>query len=167
MEVNSSEMGMIYLVPEGTENDMITIRSNAIDSIVLEGGVSINIPISGFENGAYWLYARDSVNNLSEPAIFTVYGVGVDLPGVQQISLYPNPMLELATLELSLKEPASLWIFLYDSRGREVRREYSGTFDAGAQIITLHRNGMEGGLYLLKVLGDSGILYSGKLLISN
>ncbi len=165
LEVNSSEVGMIYLVPEGTEEDMITIRSNAIDSILVEGGVSINMPISGFENGAYWLYARDSINNLSEPAVFTVYGVGVDLSVVQQISLYPNPMLEIATLELSLKEPASLWIILYDSRGREVRREFSGSFQGGAQTITLHRNELEGGFYLLKVMGDSGMLYSGKLLI--
>ncbi len=167
LELNSSEVGMIYLVPEGTENDMITIRSNTIDSISVEGGVSINMPIYGFENGGYWLYARDSVNNLSEPAVFTVYGVGVNLSVVQECTLYPNPMLEFTTLEFTLREASSLWIILYDSRGREVRRESSGNFNTGAQTITLFRNGMEGGLYLLKVVGDSGMLYSGKLLIRN
>jgi len=129
--------------------------------------VSINMPISGFENGAYWLYARDSVNNLSEPAVFTVYGVGVNLSVVQECTLYPNPMLEFTTLEFTLREASSLWIILYDSRGREVRREFSGNFRGGAQTITLHRNELEGGFYLLKVMGDSGILYSGKLLIRN
>ena len=165
LELSSSEEGMIYLVPEGTESNIGIIRSSAIDSMAVDGGVSLSIPISGIENGTYWFYARDSVNNLSEPAVFTVFGVGISTQLADQVSLYPNPMDLATTLKFTLKEAGSLWVILYDSRGVEVRREFLGDLNEGAQQIPLRRKDLPGGLYLIKLWGQPGMLFTGRLLI--
>ena len=167
LEVLSSEEGVIYLVPEGCQNMISTIRTLALDSIEVQGGVSVSLPVSGLENGVYWLYARDSVYNLSEPSVFRVYGVGVDQLHAYQFSLYPNPMNQASTLGFTLRKQMALWLVLYDSRGLEVRREYVGVLTEGTQQIILHRKELDGGLYLFKLRGDSGTLFTGRLMIAH
>lgn len=163
----SSEEGVIYLVPEGTTGEIAVIRTASMDSISVEGGEQIVIPISGLDNGVWWLYARDSVNNLSEPASFTVYGVGLKQSIARQFSLHPNPMDQTATFTFRLQESSDVQLLLFDSRGREVRRVSYGTLAPGRESLVLHRDGLPGGLYLYKMEGRQGTLHSGRLMISH
>ncbi len=166
LELISSEDGIVYLVPSGCEGDITTIRSLFMDSLTVEGGVAVSLPISGLENGAYWLYARDSVNNISMPAEFSVYGVGMSPVLLEGFSIYPNPMKESVNFEFTLRESAALWIFLYDSQGVEVRKEFLGELHEGAQQILLQREDLIPGLYLFRLRGKEASLKSGRLIIN-
>jgi hypothetical protein len=89
--VTICEDGMIYLVPEDTERDIAVIREASIDSVSARANTPVGISLFGLENGVYWLYARDSTGNISEPEAFTIIGVGILNTYSEQIKIYPNP----------------------------------------------------------------------------
>ena len=95
----STEDGMIYLIPVDTDQDLLIIRTAAIDSVVATANLAVNIAVTGLENGIYWLYARDSTGNISEPEAFSIIGVGIENASANQISLYPNPAIDQITVQ--------------------------------------------------------------------
>jgi len=99
IEATSSEDGMIYLVPENSDKELETIRGLSLDSISALSNTPVSISLSGLENGVYWLYARDSTGNISEPEAITIMGVGMEymLPGT--FNIYPNPTFDLITIQ--------------------------------------------------------------------
>jgi hypothetical protein len=99
IEVTSSEDGMIFFVPENTEQDMEMILRECIDSVEVLMNTPINIPLEGMENGTYWLYATDTTGNISEPKAFTVMGVGIEQRNTENLRTYPNPTYTLLTIE--------------------------------------------------------------------
>lgn len=98
IETTSSEDGVIYLVPEDTEKDIIAICRECIDSVMVVANSSVNISLDGLENGLYQLYARDATGNLSEPVSFSIMGVGIASSQSDQIRLFPNPFNNLLTI---------------------------------------------------------------------
>lgn len=167
VEAVSSEDGVIYLVTGGTAASLEEIRTASLDSSVVEGEMPVSFMLSGLENGEYWLYARDTVSNLSEPSIVTVYGVGIKQAQVIDYRIYPNPMDQWVTIEFSLEKGASVWLVLYDSRGREVRRESAENLVPGRQNLSFHRKNLAGGLYLLKMETAEGTLFTDRLLLGH
>jgi hypothetical protein len=99
IEVTCTEDGMIYLVPVDTDKDLTIIQGVSIDSVVAVADSAVNVSISGLENGIYWLYARDSTGNLSEPKGFTIMGVGIDNIIAEQIRIFPNPANNQITVQ--------------------------------------------------------------------
>jgi len=97
--VTMSENGFIYLVPEGTENDIDAIRAVCIDSISALAKKSYQLDVSGLDNGVYWFYARDRAGNISEPEAFTIEGVGVENEFREQFRIFPNPVQNLLFIE--------------------------------------------------------------------
>jgi hypothetical protein len=57
------------------------IRGACIDSSVAVSNTPVNIPTEGLDIGNYWLYARDSTGNISEPKAFTLIRI-VHVTGV-------------------------------------------------------------------------------------
>lgn len=55
----STENGMNYLVPPGTEKEIAAIRGASLDSVVTVANINAEIALSGLDNGLYWLYAID------------------------------------------------------------------------------------------------------------
>jgi len=53
--VTSTENGMIYLVPEHTQNDLIIIQGASLDSADAVANLPVNISLWGLYNGVYWL----------------------------------------------------------------------------------------------------------------
>jgi len=100
IEATSSEDGIIYLVNRDTERDLGVIQSVSIDSVVAVSNTPVQVPISGLDYGIYWLYARDSTGNISEPWVFTIIGVGVEYNTDYGIKIYPNPTSDLLTIEI-------------------------------------------------------------------
>ena len=104
IEATSTEDGMIYLVPEDTEKDIVVIRGVSIDSIAAVSNTPVNIPLSGLDNGIYWLYARDSTGNISEPEAFTIMGVGIEYYRAEHIKIYPNPTNTQLNIETGISD---------------------------------------------------------------
>jgi hypothetical protein len=89
---------VIYLVPDSTENDIEVIRRECIDSLDAISNTPVNISIAGLDDGNYWLYARDSTGNISEPKAVTLIRI-VHVTGVT---------LDQHTLELPNGQTAML-----------------------------------------------------------
>jgi len=84
-----------------------------------------------------------------------------DLPHKGEVSIYPNPLHEYATLELpgeSVPENCSLRIM--DISGRIVS---AIPVMQGKSII--HRNGLATGIYIYQLIGDHSIISQGKLYV--
>ncbi len=90
---------MIYLVPESTERDLTIIQGACIDSVVAVANSPVDISLIGLDNELYWLYARDSTGNISKPKAFSIMGVGIEDTFVDQISIYPNPTVDILTIQ--------------------------------------------------------------------
>lgn len=102
LDVTCSEDGVIYLVPEGTGKTLSLILGSVIDSMAIEEGIPAKIPIFDLNNGVYWLYARDTVDNISDHLEFRIMGVGLgSLNAADQFRLYPNPVKDILTIESS------------------------------------------------------------------
>lgn len=80
------------------------------------------------------------------------------------VKLYPNPMIDQATISFdpnSLSAFGEISFLLYDINGREVRK--MERFDV-AQTV-LERGDLRSGMYVYKFLGDNQLLASGKIIL--
>jgi hypothetical protein len=65
------------------------------------------------------------------------------------LSVYPNPSLGEASVEVVLERPEAVRVVVYDVLGREVRRLHEGTLAGGAQRLSL--SGLPAGVYVVRV----------------
>ncbi|MEN8228048.1 MAG: T9SS type A sorting domain-containing protein [Bacteroidota bacterium] len=163
----SSEDGKIYLTVEGTGAELAAIREACIDSVVAMAGVTLDITVSGLENGLYWLYATDSAGNISEPEVITILGVGMGKPMVQQFNIFPNPFSRSTTIQFTLNENQRMKLTVIDSQGRVVSMESLGHFPAGNHTVVFRRDGLSDGLYFFKLENSRGAIRSGRLVIQD
>ncbi len=151
LEVHCSEDARIYLVPEGTGGSADAIRAASIDSMFVHADTAIFMNMGELANGTYWLFGIDSVLNLSQPVPIVVSGVGIDRKQALSFSVYPNPAEEWITLRFTLSEPHMLVIRVWDVTGREVVTEQLGIHPAGKHHATLPVEGLDGGVYLIRL----------------
>jgi hypothetical protein len=100
VEATSSENGIIYLVPKNTPRNLSMIRLVYIDSVTVMANTPVNIARSVLDIGEYWLYARDTLENLSEhKALIITDIIGLKNYKPSHVRLYPNPTNTLITVE--------------------------------------------------------------------
>jgi hypothetical protein len=167
IEVISSEPGMVYLVPEGTVSGIMEIRASSLDSAAVSSEYPLIMPINGLSNGTYWIYAADTVMNISEPASLVILGVGIRSHQLDQLRTYPNPFTTSTTLRFNLHEDQSMTLSVYDNQGHEIRRESLGPLPSGEHSLMIHREGLGQGLYLFRLQNQRGEGYSGSWIIQD
>ena len=90
--VKSSEDGMVYLVPEGTDNRPVAIKFFAIVSMPVAANSPVTIMLDTIDLGVYWLYAADSNENISKHAEFTKeIPDEITIVKIMDTKIYPNP----------------------------------------------------------------------------
>lgn len=160
-----SEAGVVYLVPEQTPGDLLSIRQLMLDSMEVEARKGMDMFLSGYENGVYWLYAADSAENVSEPEELTILGLGIDSEEIREFRVFPNPLVRQAILSFTLDSDQEFWLSLMDSQGRILRKESCGYLDAGQNQIILQRDQLPAGMYFFRLENASGEATSGQLMI--
>lgn len=73
------------------------------------------------------------------------------------LTLWPNPILEQATLEYTLTATSPVAITLFDVLGREVRLLQRSVQIAGTHTLSVSTNGLPAGMYLLRVQTERGV----------
>ncbi len=77
---------------------------------------------------------------------------------------YPNPFSNQTTIQLNTSEHITSWILnVYDINGKLVRTETV----SNSNQITINRNELGDGMYFYQGVSKSGIIGSGKLIITN
>jgi len=147
IDVSSTEDGIIYLVPENTQQDLTDIRGVCLDSIAAVANSAADISLSGLDNGIYWLYGRDEAGNISEPMAFGIFGVGIENMLSGQIRIYPNPANQLIFVET--KETGSYSIEISSMKGQII---HNSNFEGNSYQIDL--SAFQKGVYLITVKSD-------------
>jgi len=144
IKVQSSQDGVIFLVPEDTEKELEKIREAMIDSVIAMAGTDVQLPLSNLANGTYWLYATDLLNQISDPVSFLIYGVSTGHSETEGFKLTPNPVSHNLRIETTFTGPYSLDIYALDGRGvfrtkcagKSILIDFS-SFNCGTYLITI------------------------------
>lgn len=167
IEVISSEDGVVFLVPADTPGEISSIRKVSMDSIEVMAGTAASLLISGMDNGVYWLYASDSAENISEPQVLTILGVGIESSIIQTFSAFPNPFSKQLVFRFTLHADQEISLVLMDSQGRVVRKEIFGPLAAGQNQVILQRDKLPEGIYFFRLEDSEGEGRSGPLMIQD
>lgn len=80
-----------------------------------------------------------------------------DVAANQSFRLFPNPMDESTSLEYFLSSDQPIRISLHDVMGREVRTLHDARMPQGEHRLTINRNGLSTGMYVVRIQVGSSI----------
>jgi hypothetical protein len=144
----STENGIIYLVPENTNGELIDIRTATIDSVENVAFAPTVLSLSGLPNGEYWLYARDSTGNISTPKSFSILGVATEQEEKTHFRIYPNPTEDIIIVET--RESGSYQIKLSYLNGQTIETDHFVSSNYQLDLSSL-----ENGIYLFSIISES------------
>lgn len=110
-----------------------------------------------------WFMAPESqIQSLFEHQVtyYPLFACKADQPVNDEVSLinaYPNPTVNTATLAFS-SEAEDVRVEIFDMMGRRVRTVFSRTLEAGPHQVPITVSGLSTGMYLVKVIKESGDL---------
>jgi len=96
--------------------------------------------------------------------------VGIDeLDGVkEELSVYPNPVVETFMVEFNLSERVDLSIQILDLQGRVVQDLYQGLGNVGDNIFSFNKANLTNGTYFIVIQStDNKIIANEKIIINN
>ena len=73
------------------------------------------------------------------------------------VTVAPNPVVELSTVEFGLAEPADVRVTLHDALGREVAMLASGSFPVGRHQATIEAGPLPAGVYVVRIVGGTEV----------
>lgn len=79
-----------------------------------------------------------------------------EVESVSNLSIYPNPAKDFATISYELKSTSNVQIQVLDAAGRVVATPVNGTYNAGAQQFQISTENMAAGLYNVKIQTETG-----------
>jgi|GEM_PF-860385 len=124
----------------------------------------------------YVVFLQDTISNdilqsaswtasVSVPAP-TVSTVGVkELTNINQVSIFPNPAKEYATVSITLEKASSVGVSIFDITGKQVYTNAETTLDSGTHNMTLNTSEFASGTYVVEIKANGATLKE-KLLIS-
>lgn len=74
---------------------------------------------------------------------------------ISNISLYPNPVNNLATVDLNLDEPATVTITVYDITGKVAANVYSGEMNSGKNTVKINTTDLPAGIYFTTIVSNN------------
>ncbi|MCX6286506.1 MAG: T9SS type A sorting domain-containing protein [Bacteroidetes bacterium] len=90
-------------------------------------------------------------------------------PGPAQaanLKVYPNPVVDIFSLEFSLEGAATLTVNIMDENGKLVRMLYEGKGYQGKNIFTFNKANLKPGIYFIILMSDKTVLKNEKIIIS-
>jgi hypothetical protein len=78
-----------------------------------------------------------------------------ELPVDEKVILYPNPMDELGILEFTVPAQQNVSVNLYSMEGKWLRSIYNQELAAGQQKAAISGNGLESGIYIVRIKGET------------
>jgi len=73
-----------------------------------------------------------------------------------ELSVFPNPMSDKATIKFSIQKSEPVKIELYGLQGKKIKTIAEGNFDAGNHWCVLQKESLSGGMYFLMMRTNSG-----------
>lgn len=91
ISVSSNREGTVYLVPMNTVKDIDSIVDVQYMYVQVKAYEYVDIDVSGLSNGAYYLYARDMNDELSNASSIIIQRVYMEAFSKEHFNIFPNP----------------------------------------------------------------------------
>lgn len=159
--VMTTEDATVYLVPDGTLPDAITIRTTAVSFSTATAYKQTNISTSALNVGDYMVYAIDNSNNISEASkvIMLQYPLNSKLLSHDsEIKVKFNQASQI----IYVKSTRNIsQINLYNIVGKKVgsKKCYGNSFE-------FQTNGLISGLYLVQMFEGNGTFTTQKVIVN-
>jgi len=101
------------------------------------------------------------IDTYAEP--LSDFASGESLGGVK---CFPNPFSDFTTIEFETAASQNIRLTIFDSHGREVRRQQFENFAQGVNQIQFQKDELKPGIYLFKLENDKGDFETGRMVIS-
>jgi len=82
------------------------------------------------------------------------------------LNIYPNPVIDIFSLEFSLTEASPLTIKIIDASGKLVKNLFEGKGYSGKNILTFNKANLKPGIYFIILMSDETVLKNEKLIIA-
>lgn len=144
-----------YDIEKKEDNTFVTLAS--LDGIAQpSGNQSYEIKLDNLDNGLHTFRLRqrnsDTSYSISEEVEVIV---GLEA-GIIVESLYPNPLVNTATLRLATADEQHISVWLYNALGRRVKLLFNGRVPAlSVQRIYLDAASLSSGSYFIQIMGES------------
>lgn len=123
---------------------------------------------SGYGAGSYTIIDNDSTvivssngkyNSGEKKDIKLVSSIGLNdvENNISSINVYPNPVKDIATLDITLSESSNATIQVVDLMGRTVIDLGIKSFKAGQSSIELNTTNLSNGMYFVKINSNNGV----------
>ena len=123
---------------------------------------------SGYGVGGYTIIDNDSTiivssngkyNSGEKKDIKLVSSIGLNdvENNISSINVYPNPVKDIATLDITLSESSNATIQVVDLMGRTLIDLGTKSFKAGQNSIELNTTNLSNGMYFVKINSNNGI----------
>lgn len=83
-----------------------------------------------------------------------------------KVKVYPNPVVDIWTIELDLEEQGALAVYVYDMQGKKVRDVYERTVRVGESIFSFNKNGLTNGTYMVRITLNNKIVSNEKIVVA-
>ena len=160
----SNDCGANWLVRRNISSNQIATAPNTTGNFVPTAAQWTTIDITNIASSYYvsnfmfkFEYTNGGGNHLYIDDI-NLQGTFVGVDDINQnisgLSIFPNPTIGSATVRFSLTSSTNARVTMLDMLGREVSVIANGTLSAGEQQFQINRNGLAGGIYMIKVEAD-------------
>jgi hypothetical protein len=98
----------------------------------------------------YFLYFPDEANTnimIDNLSFVNTLGTKKEIASLNQLSLYPNPVSDKATLTIKAQRSEKGLIVIRDMMGKEVKNIPATNLNADANAVTLETNELKKGIY--------------------
>ena len=108
-------------------------------------------------NGNYVITLIASNGTCSDTIIFNLL-VNVGIAEIQTLAganLYPNPVSQVATIDVNLNEATNVSVFVYDITGKVVANVFDGQMNAGMTSLKVDVSNLEAGIYFIAIVSNN------------
>ena len=82
------------------------------------------------------------------------------------VTVYPNPVVDIFSLEFSLSEAAPLTVNVIDMNGSVVKNLYDGKGYQGKNVLTFNKANLKTGVYFIVLKSNDSVLKNEKIIIN-
>ncbi len=153
LRVSSNMAGDLYLAPPGTEKVIDSIQDNSYLTYPIIQNESLSVSTSGLPGDSYLIYLIDECDKVSEALTFRV---GFKEPAAGNFRIYPNPVRDFLTIEMS--NQTHFETVITSSNGKVVQCR---NIEGATQILDL--SAIPKGIYFITIRTEETV-FTGKII---
>jgi hypothetical protein len=84
----------------------------------------------------------------------------------KSINVFPNPVIDIWSVELDLEESGALEISVFDVQGRKIKEVLNSNVAKGESLFSFNKNGLSNGTYFVRVTMNNKLVSNEKIIVA-